>query len=510
MASITLEQVLGSLPSGTGDAALAGYEDGDAVIVDPDEFATQDELDALVISGGGISVASQAEALAGSNNTKAMTPTRVKDVMPGINVWNYGAVGDGSTSDTAAIGSAITAAAALVNSASGADKQIPVNLMPGKNYRAVGLSVPNHVVLKGNGSKIQGNGAGTIVTLADTKAELWDTTIWGATASTVSTGVHLTSTGYWKKVLRCSFDSLGGSAILSESIGSWIHDVLAYGCVTNDAALASPTGVLHLDTTDNWVQNCELNASNQAGMSASGKAYAVVLEGGTHMLNNVVAELSDHGFYVDSTETRLIGCRADLNRGHGFVLSANSGGSLVGCLALRNSNETTNTYDGYNFANGSNWQVDGCRAVSLSVDAWKHRWGFNDATSGLTNNNRFGPTNRSSNHTTGAISVSSSSGSHVMATNGPVVAVAAAATTFSVQPHGWPSTNFALSSVAPVNMTNFTNGVDGQRITIRGDGQTTFVHDGVNIFTNTFGNVLSANFKMYDFVRIGSAWFQML
>jgi hypothetical protein len=480
------------------------------VLVDTDTFASQSELDALVISGGGISVASQAEALAGSNNTKAITPLRVKDVMPGINVWNYGAVGDGSTSDTAAIGSAITAAAAIVNSASGADTQIPVNLMPGKNYRAVGLSIPNHVILKGNGSKIQGNAAGTIVTLADTKAELWDATIWGATPTTVSTGVHLNSTGYWKKVLRCSFDSLGGSAIFGESIGAWIHDVLAYGCVTNDAALVAPTGVLHLDTTDCWVQNCELNASKQGGMSASEFAYAVVLEGGTHMLNNVVAEISDHGFYVDSTETRLIGCRADLNRGHGFVLSANSGGSLTGCLSLRNSNETTNTYDGYNFANGSNWQVDGCRAVSLSVDAWKHRWGFNDAASGLTNNSRYGPTNRSSNHTTGAISVSSSSGSHVIATNGPVVAVAAAATTFDTAPHGWPSTNFALSSVAPVSMTNFTNGVDGQRITIRGDGQTTFVHDGVNIFTNTFGNVLSANFKMYDFVRIGSAWFQML
>ncbi len=76
------------------------------------DVATQAELDALVISGGGISIASEAEALAGTNNTKAMTPLRVAQVVPGRSILEYGAALDGTTDDTAAWQAAINDAIA--------------------------------------------------------------------------------------------------------------------------------------------------------------------------------------------------------------------------------------------------------------------------------------------------------------------------------------------------------------------------------------------------------------
>lgn len=45
-------------------------------------YATQEELDALVISGGGISIASEAETLAGVNDTKAVSPLKLAAATP--------------------------------------------------------------------------------------------------------------------------------------------------------------------------------------------------------------------------------------------------------------------------------------------------------------------------------------------------------------------------------------------------------------------------------------------
>lgn len=64
----------------------------------------------LVISGGGGTEATFAEALAGTGSTQMMSPRRVHQVYPKVyNVEAYGAVHDNSTDDTAAIQSAINA-----------------------------------------------------------------------------------------------------------------------------------------------------------------------------------------------------------------------------------------------------------------------------------------------------------------------------------------------------------------------------------------------------------------
>jgi hypothetical protein len=101
MGQTTIESYVTALAEGTTDADLYGIDGGVGKLIPTDTFATQTELDALVISGGGITVASEAEAKAGSNNTKAMTPLRVKDVMPYVDARSFGATGDGVADDTA-------------------------------------------------------------------------------------------------------------------------------------------------------------------------------------------------------------------------------------------------------------------------------------------------------------------------------------------------------------------------------------------------------------------------
>lgn len=53
-------------------------------------------------------------------------------------------------------------------------------------------------------------------------------------------------------------------------------------------------------------------------------------------------------------------------------------------------------------------------------------------------------------------------------------------------------------NTAPVNVTDFLNGSQGQRIYIRGDGQMTIVN-GTLIFTNTGANKLLAANIVYKF-----------
>jgi hypothetical protein len=107
MASIELIDILSGAATGDADTLLTGTDAGTIVKLGADEFATQDELDALVISGGGISVASDAEAKAATNNTKAMTPAKVKVALPFVTLHPSGDT-TGAT-DLAAINAALVA-----------------------------------------------------------------------------------------------------------------------------------------------------------------------------------------------------------------------------------------------------------------------------------------------------------------------------------------------------------------------------------------------------------------
>jgi hypothetical protein len=70
-----------------------------------------DLVDDIVITGGSMPAASDAETIAGTITTKAVTPASLKYERPYFDVRTYGAVGDGVANDTPAINAAITAAA---------------------------------------------------------------------------------------------------------------------------------------------------------------------------------------------------------------------------------------------------------------------------------------------------------------------------------------------------------------------------------------------------------------
>jgi hypothetical protein len=62
-------------------------------------------------------------------------------------------------------------------------------------------------------------------------------------------------------------------------------------------------------------------------------------------------------------------------------------------------------------------------------------------------------------------------------------------------------------NVAPITITNFTNGQEGQEIQILGDGNTTFA-DNLSIKTLAAADTLMVFNKIYKFTMFDSIWIE--
>lgn len=58
------------------------------------------------------------------------------------------------------------------------------------------------------------------------------------------------------------------------------------------------------------------------------------------------------------------------------------------------------------------------------------------------------------------------------------------------------------------NVTDFADGVNGQRITVTGDGFTT-ANNGATIVCKSGADTLLATNVVYEFVRYHNAWYQI-
>jgi hypothetical protein len=64
-----------------------------------------------------------------------------------------------------------------------------------------------------------------------------------------------------------------------------------------------------------------------------------------------------------------------------------------------------------------------------------------------------------------------------------------------------------FNNVAPLDVTNFLQGQEGQEIIVLGDGQTT-IKNNANILTNTAADKLLLADYIYKFVLFNSKWYE--
>jgi hypothetical protein len=235
--------------NGTGTVGGTGYSVAGTVI----KRIFHSGAWANYADAGGFTIASLAEAQAGNDNTKGMTPKRVSDVNEIVfNITAYGAVGDGTTDNTTAINNCLAA----IYSAGGGTMYVPVGVFRVNSQ----IVIPNDgVVLNPKNKSIKILGAG----------RYWSNQTFNVTAQGGSI-LDMRYTGIGAKLLTLGFGALEITNITITTLGNdfstpfvmttntrlYIHDASFFGnnaatgtSVTQDCIVLGGTGT----TTNNTI-----------------------------------------------------------------------------------------------------------------------------------------------------------------------------------------------------------------------------------------------------------------
>lgn len=256
----------------------------------------------------------------------------------------YGAVGDGSTDDTTAIQSALTAAA----TAGGGQVFLPIG-----TYIVSNLTIDSYVVLVGAGygsilkAKAASTGAILALTAPTTTAQIGirDLAINGNYVGTMI-GIKLDNTGSSTssdsrhRISNVLVSNMGGDGIYGTGNlrEIFVTDVRVYFCLGNGFNIQA-------SWTDSRFTNCSTGANAGHGFNILGNDNTFVnCKSSWAGYNNQAGTwgTTAAGFYMSSVSyVQLSACMAEQSALHGFDLQSCSIVTLVGCDASTNSAGTT-------------------------------------------------------------------------------------------------------------------------------------------------------------------------
>jgi hypothetical protein len=292
-----------------------------------------------------------------------------------FNVKAYGAVGDGSTNDTAAINAAIAAANAVTAGSVNVSKGATVYFPPGLYLCNSALTTPtnNVTLLGGNGVvwSTQESGAavlkmgyqnGVLLDVSNSaNVTIKNLGFFGGQAN--SSGADLAHIGIYAStctnlfIVGCSLTGFGGPAIRVTGFGKWLEQVQTTRVLLGYASLVSQSGGVYLDGTENQLLRCNFNGpafntSTTHGEYGSGYAAAVYLNGAPIVAYKMVGAGAQVGIVVGdsvgSSPSQFTNCRAEFNQGHGWVNLGANVCSFTSCSAYDNNRDTTTpTYSGF-------------------------------------------------------------------------------------------------------------------------------------------------------------------
>lgn len=377
-----------------------------------------------------------------------------------------------------------------------------VDLLPGK-VKLSGLTIPDHVRLRGNGSILRAAAAGPMVSSAGHFAGVENLGFDGVSVGTGANGI--VTTGDHFEVFRCRLMNMAGRAMLLTGEGHTVHETFAMACLLDTASLAAKTGIYEVQGN-----GCRFYGNNEiaGGLSAltSVNAYKVALlaSGGVNVYQGIYAETADVGIYCDGDSETFEGCIADLCMGNGWEFGA-GGGTVTACTSRWNSGAASGTYDGVHVFDGA-YIFSNC--LSYSPGSPNHKYGFNDVSSHNPYASSFDASCKSVGHTTAAFATHSGvTGASVSRPDHPWVGVATANATPSID--GLAS--IKLGNGSAQNITNFLNGVEGQRLIVWGDGNSTIKNfsTGGNFATRAGTDLLAAANVPYEFIMGNGVWRQI-
>lgn len=502
---------LASSAAGKGVGMVAHAVD-DRDLADPEKgvsMVSHAADDRLIAAPSGASLIGFKAALAGS-----IARTVADDLNDGYaNPKRFGAKGNGSANDTAAIQLAIDVLAA----AGGGVIRFPngnyfCNVML-KDGVHIGTGAEHFGYLPQLGGPISGvtlsqAAPGFVVdtpaTLARGVLSVKGINFQGLGAAYAGGAVRFQATK-WAAIKCCSANGFADQAYLhSSGWGVVFEDLLATNCLLN-AVRTGVNGVLETHGTDDFLNRCEIAGQSPAGVTdANLYRAAIAVFGANNFMSMLVGEQADRGIYIGPQSGeghRMSLCRADSNGGVGFWIDGNIIGSV--CTAYNNSLAGDNLYSGfYASATSSGCKFSSCRSDGHDATI-QQKYGYEDYVNNSAANVRNsyvdcgGFYNRSGLYLTQGFL-----GSSVTAPPQPIRPA-----------DGTPIIDITGTSmvvldnyVTATNVTNFAGGAEGQTIRVKGDAQVTIV-PGSGIVTPTGANVALANNQMYSFTQYNGNWY---
>jgi hypothetical protein len=190
-----------------------------------------------------------------------------------FNVKDYGAAGDDSTADTAAIQAAITAAAVTASGGLGATVFLPKG-----TYRTTGITLPDNVQLRGAGqraSRIKGIGAVTTLTIG-TNCVVSDLQITGD-ATVGGKGLAATAASNHWSVVDCWVTGCETGVYLTNTYIDTLTRVTVQSCTTGIRLTGSNVNAIYVMNGE--IKGCTDGVYADTGASTNVTFYGVTIEG---------------------------------------------------------------------------------------------------------------------------------------------------------------------------------------------------------------------------------------
>jgi hypothetical protein len=355
----------------------------------------------------------------------------------------------------------------------------------------------------GNNVELKAWGTGAIIDSPVTNintASVVGISLVGLGAGTPCQGIHLRNAN-WCKIEHCFFDQFADEAIIWDAgFALQINKILAQNSLLNRTR--SESGVVTINGSDAVCYGCEVTAS-VSGITVNGNCAAWLIGSGNHFFESCIGEISDTGWDLGNNPflSRWVNCRSDTNETDGWHISGFYN-IFSACVSYNDGQATTNTYFGFNLTPATK-QAMLTSCVVTGSSTLNACFADVSTNSSSLDRNKFVSCEGDNYGSNGLVWLPNSafvapaftvSNSVIKSTSGSTISVTAA-------------TVLVLAYSGATNVTNFTNGVNGNVLKVLGDGNVTLVN-GASIVTNTGANKLLALNKIYTFTNIAGVWYE--